>query len=435
MPSDDSGSESGRDSDLGGNSGDPPTLVEHFFRHQYAQLVANLTGRLGTRHWTLAEDAVQTALNRALHTWPRRGIPKDPAAWLFRVAGNAAIDTLRRETRQQELPALEYEAQSAATRESAEFDQIQDDLLRMIFFICDPAVPKESQIALALKTLCGFGTGEIARALLTSEASVAKRITRAKQKLRELGVQPRDFELKKLAVRLPAVLSVIYLLFNEGYSSSLAQQCIREELCEEAVRLAHILAQHPATAGSQTAAFLSLLLFHACRLDARIDDHGGLLLISEQDRTNWDRKLMSHAFHWFGRANKSGPVTRYHAEAWIAAEHCRASCLDETNWDAIVGAYDLLCRLSPSPIHQLSRAIAISRRDGTQAGMKALDEIDAHRLHNHYYLWHATWGEFQQQQGKHEQAVASLQTAWQLAPTMAEKELISRKIDALSPSE
>ncbi len=413
---------------------EPHRLVDHFFRHEYARLVATLTGKFGVENWDLVEDVVQSALQRALSTWSRRGIPANPAGWLHRVASNLAIDSLRRDQRQADLPA-DLEPAS----EDAGFDRVetvmQDHLLRMIFYCCAPSVPQESQIALALKALCGFGNREIARALLTTEANIAKRVTRAKNRLRESGQEPSSLTKEELQSRLPHVQAVIYLLFNEGYSSSVVDKVIREELCEEAIRLALVLAEHAVTRGPQASALVALLLFHASRLEARIDGHGALLLLSEQDRSLWDRRLIQEAFRWLKRAACGEVMSRYHAEAFIAAEHCQAASLEETNWQRVAWGYDLLCTIEPTPVHQLSRAIAIGRRDGPEAGLTAFSAIESDQLAKDYYLWHATKAELTRLTGDVDSSRAALQRAWELAPTRAERELICRKLDELSSAQ
>ncbi len=410
-------------------SSEPGQLVGHFFRHEYAQLVATLTRRFGVRHWELVEDVVQSALQQALLSWALKGIPQTPTGWLNRFATNRAHDALRRDRR---WSSLEENNEPGAAIEPADQPDLMDDLLRMIFVCCDPCVPPESRIALALKTLCGFGNREIARAMLTTEASVAKRITRAKQRLREEGIEPSELDEKQIRDRQSHVQTVVYLLFNEGYSSTTVDKPIRSELCEEAARLALILAEHPITANGSTAALLALLLFHGARLEARIDHHGTILLLKEQNRNAWDHRLIREAFRWFRKARIGEHVTRYHAEAWIASEHCRAQTFADTNWANIAQGYDLLCQIEPSPVHQLNRAIAIGHRDGPKAGLAAFESIEPGSLANDYYLWHATHADLARQTGDLESARNSLQTAWQLAPTNAERELISRKIDQLT---
>ena len=409
-------------------------LVEHFFRHESARLVASLTRRLGVRRWELAEDVAQSALQRALSSWSLRGVPPNPAAWLHRVAYNLALDALRRDLRWSSLDLGSAEVVWPVTNAAVaapEEGELQDDLLRMLFVCCDPAVPEESQVALCLKTLCGFSTQEIARALLTTEGNVAKRITRAKERLRGEGLDPSALSPDDSRRRLPTVQSVLYLMFNEGYSSSLPERVIREELCEEATRLAMILAEHPLTAGPSTAAFLSLLLFHAARLEERVDASGNLSLLEQQDRGRWDPRLLAEAYRWFGRATQGSIMTRYHAEAWIAAEHCRAPDCERTDWSRIVHAYDLLLRLAPSPIHELNRAIAVGRRDGPAAGLDALSQIPADRIPQHYHLWHATRAEFARLAGDLATARDCLERARDLAPTNAEQALLDRRLSSL----
>lgn len=404
---------------------DERRLVEHYFRHESARLVASLTRQWGVRHLGLVEDAVQGALLRALTSWALRGVPAEPGAWLYRVAARLVVDALRRDLRWGQLHGHDVPV-SVAARDP---DEVGDDLLRLIFVCCDEAVPAESQVAVALKTLCGFDVAEISRALLTSEANVARRISRAKEKLRAAGVDPGALTPAMIRGRLEAALAVLYLLFNEGYSSTCDDRLVRRELCEEAVRLALVLAEHPLTRGPQTAAFVALLLFHASRLEGRVDDGGMLLLLAEQDRSAWDRRLIAEAFRWFARAAAGDRATRYHAEAWIAAEHCRAGSFAGTHWGRIVEAYDLLIRLAPSPVHELNRAVAVAERDGPQAGWQALQAIDAARVPEHYHLWSAVAGELARRRGDVAQARAYLREARRLARTEVERRFLDRRVE------
>ncbi|MBM3757966.1 MAG: sigma-70 family RNA polymerase sigma factor [Acidobacteria bacterium] len=417
---------------VGGLMPEAEKLVEHFFRHESGRLVARLTASFGTRHLGLIEDVVQTALLRALSSWSLRGILPDPSAWLAKVARNLAIDRLRRDLRWNSLDAqAPVEVNDWHDSFDAAEQEIDDALLRMLFVCCDEAVPAESQIALALRTLCGFDVREISRALLTSEANVAKRITRAKEKFRTTNVNPTALTPTMIRQRLPSVLSAVYLLFNEGYSSTLADRLIRHDLCEEAIRLALLTAEHPLTAGAETAVLVALLLFHASRLEARLDDAGSVLLLEEQDRTRWDAALIAEGFRWFSKAAAGDEVTRYHAEAWISAEHCRAASFRDTDWNRIIRAYDLLVRLAPSPIHELSRAIAIAERDGPDAGWEALQAIDAGRLPEQYHLWAATAGELARRRGRIDDARRFLIQTQRIAPTNAERELLQRRLELL----
>lgn len=408
-----------------------PALVEHFFRHEYARLVASLTRRFGVRHLGLAEDAVQAAVERALRSWSLRGVPDNPAGWLHQVAYRFALDALRRDLRWTPLHvsrSAEWPTTSPPPLVEAE---VQDDLLRMIFVCCDPVLSQEHMVALALKTLCGFGPKEIARAFLTTEANVLKRITRAKERLRAASIDPTALSADDIRARLPDALAVVYLLFNEGYSSTQPDQVIRQDLCEEAVRLALLLAEHPLTAGTHTAAFLALLLFHAGRLSGRTSATGDLCLLEDQDRSAWDWRLLAEGFRWLKLATTGDVVTRYHAEAWIAAEHCRAPQYGQTDWAAIVDAYELLLKLAPSPVHELNRAIAISRRDGVEAGKLALAQIPPDHIPDTYYLWHATLAEFARASNDPDAARGSLLRARELAPTVAERELLDRRLAGL----
>jgi RNA polymerase sigma-70 factor (ECF subfamily) len=405
-------------------------FVEHFFRHEYARLVAALTKRFGVRHWALVEDAVQTAMQRALATWAHTGAPPKPGAWLYRVAYHRALDELRRDTRSTSLDDASH-TNPAYTEEPAD-DEIEDAQLRMIFVCCDPAIAPESQVALALKVLCGFSVSEIAKALLTSEMNIAKRLTRAKERLREAGLDPAAITPEQICDRLTTVQAVLYLLFNEGYCSTTPDAVIRQDLCEEAVRLAAILADHALTRSPATAAFLALLLFHAARLEERIDAHGMLILMDNQDRRRWDYQLLGEAYRRFQQSTQGTVCTRYHVEAWIAAEHCRAASAAETDWQRIVEAYDLLLKIAPSPIHELNRAIAIGRRDGPHAALRAMAEVPAEQVPANYYLWYAAHAQFAHEANDREAARRSLVRARELAPTIAEQRLLEQRLAELN---
>jgi RNA polymerase sigma factor (sigma-70 family) len=272
----------------------PQGLVEHFFRREYGRLVAVLTRKVSLRHLELVEDAVQGALLTALVSWTAQGVPEDRGAWLYRVAYNNLIDDLRRKTSR--LRILERTVDTVDQGEhlppSYFAGEVADDMLRMLFICCDDAMPRESQLVFALKTLCGFSVSEIALRLFTSEANVYKRVGRARDRLRTIAPDIETPPLDTLRSRLPGVQAVLYLLFNEGYLSAHAEEAIRRELCDEAVRLTTLLAEHPVGAVPETFALLALMHLHAARLGARRDATGGLLLLEEQDRTLWDRERM-----------------------------------------------------------------------------------------------------------------------------------------------
>jgi RNA polymerase sigma factor (sigma-70 family) len=311
----------------------PSGLVEHYFRHEYGRLVALLVRRVGLRHLETVEDAVQTSLLAALTAWVTSGIPHDSGAWLYRVAHNHLLGVLRKDHGHQSIL-------DAAADEGGDSDEhpispafageVRDELLRMLFVCCDEKIPQDSRLVLALKTLCGFSTGEIALRLFTSEANVHKRLARARDRLRESDVDTQTPPLESLRSRLPSVHAVIYLLFNEGYLSTNAEHAIRAELCDEAIRLGTLLANHAVGAAPPTFALLALMHLHAARLASRQDATGGLLLLEEQDRSRWDVEHLQQGAIWLERAGHGDTFTRFHAEAGVAAEHCFAPSFAET---------------------------------------------------------------------------------------------------------
>src|SRR5581483_5375959 len=272
---------------------DTPRVVEHLFRHEWGKMVAVLTGIFGVEHLALAEDVVQEALARALQTWPFYGVPENRAAWIMRASRNLALDVIRRQKsfhgKEADIARLMEPDVPAPDDAIFSDNEIADDRLRLMFVCCHPVIPPEAQVALALKTLCGFGVGEIAHAFLTSEAAIAKRLTRAKQKIRDAKI---SFEIPagaELSRRLDAVLQSLYLLFNEGYKASTGDNLVREDVCLEAIRLASLLAAHPVGDHPKTRALLALMLLNAARIPARVDDDGNLLRLQEQDRSRWNQ--------------------------------------------------------------------------------------------------------------------------------------------------
>jgi RNA polymerase sigma-70 factor (ECF subfamily) len=343
------------------------SLGVHFFRHEYARLVAMLVRRAGSRHLEAIEDAVQSALLAAVETWPRSTVPDNPPAWLYRVAHNHLAGELRRQTRRGEL-AAEHAREIVESTIDAPFvslsGDVPDDLLRMLFVCCDDAMPIESQLVLALKTLCGFDVREIGERLFMAEANVYKRLQRARTRLREVPLHPADLTSAQLASRLSAVQAVLYTLFTEGYLSAHADAAIRRELCDEAVRLTAVLADHATGATPATYALLALMHLHRARMPARQDGSGGLLLLEEQDRSLWDQERIQVGLSWLARAADGDVFSRYHSEAGVAAEHCLSPSFSETRWDRIVECYELLERVAPSALHTLNRAIAVAEWRG-----------------------------------------------------------------------
>jgi RNA polymerase sigma factor (sigma-70 family) len=402
--------------------------VEHAFRHDYGRLVAVLARKVGVQHLEVVEDAVQSALMTALDVWPRQGEPDDAAAWLYCVASRRLVGELRRESgRQRILERVGGDDDEAELATPRFDDEIRDDLLRMLFVCCDPAVPSESRLVLALKTLCGFSTSEIARRLFVSEANVHKRLARARERLRETAdVEPPPIEA--LRPRLPDVHAVLYLLFDEGYLSTHDDHAIREELCDEAMRLATLLAEHPVGAVPESFALVALMQLHAARLGARTDATGGLLLLEEQDRARWDRERIAVGAAWLARSAQGDTFSRYHAEAGIAAAHCFAPSFRETRWDEIVELYAMLERIAPSPIHTLNRAIAVAEQAGAAAGLAVLDGLAPPAWLAGSYLWDAVLADLHRRAGHAEIASAHRDRALAAAPTEAVRALLRRRL-------
>jgi RNA polymerase sigma factor (sigma-70 family) len=408
-------------------------LVEHLFRHESAKMVATLTRIFGVEHLTLAEDVVQEALGRALQTWPYRGIPGNPSAWIMRASRNLALDVIRREKvfrgKEAEIAHL-IEAGGSSTPEAAIFsaNEIADDRLRMMFVCCHPVIPPEAQVALTLKTLCGFSVIEISRAFLTTEAAIAKRLTRAKQKIQETRV---PFEIPvgdELARRLESVLQSLYLLFNEGYKASSGDKLIREELCHEAIRLTESLAQHPAGNESKTHALLALMLLNAARLAARQDLEGNLRRLEEQDRTRWDQAMIERGMSHLRESASGDSMSEYHLQAGIAACHATAVDYEATDWGRILSLYDRLMEFDDSPIVALNRAVAVANVHGPQAGLQTVRAIPDRKKLASYYLLYAVIGELEMRLNNREAAAQEFRKAFELAETKSERAFLLKRL-------
>jgi len=383
------------------------------------------------RHIELVEDAVQGALLAALTAWTAHGLPDDPGAWLYRVAYNNLIGDLRRNAGR--LRILERIADTVA--ESGDHPpppyfagEVRDDMLRLLFICCDDSIPRESRLVLAQKTLCGFSTSEIALRLFTTEANVHKRLARARDKLREAAPDTQTPPLEALQSRLPSVHAVLYLLFNEGYLSAHAEQAIRRELCDEAIRLATLLAEHPVGAVPETFALLALMQLHAARLAARVDVMGGLLLLEEQDRSLWDQERMRLGAEWLERAANGEVFSRFHAEAGIAAEHCCAPSFGQTRWKEIADLYAMLERIAPSPLNTMNRAVAVAEWQGPEAGLALLQGVVPPVWLAGSYLWDAVLGDLHRRAGNFDIAQRHRERALASAPTDAVRDLLRRRL-------
>jgi RNA polymerase sigma-70 factor (ECF subfamily) len=416
----------------------PPTdvshLADHLFREESGKLVSVLTGIFGLERLQMAEDVVQEALVRALQTWPYYGIPKNPAAWLTQTAKNLALDLIRREKlfqakEPQIITFIENWSESAGTEESPAFEsEITDSRLRLMFACCHPLIPQESQTALALKTLCGFSPAEIAKAFLTTEAAIAKRLTRARQRIRELRI---PFEIPsgaESAARLDGVLQSLYLLFNEGYKASSGDSLVREDLCREAIRLTELLARHPVGNAPRVHALAALMLLNGARLQTRTDSEGNLLRLAEQDRTKWDRVMIGRGIYHLAYSAAGAELSEYHFQAGIAACHCSAKDYESTQWPQILSLYNQLIQVDDSPVVALNRAVAVAQVHGPAEGIKTVRAIADGQSLDSYYLFYAVLAEFEAQLGNHEAAANHLRKAIKLTDIKSEQDLLARRL-------
>ena len=393
-----------------------------------------LSRQVGIQYLEVVEDAVQSALMTALSSWTGKGVPDNPSAWLFKVAHNNLVGELRqRAGRDRILKQSGEDLVSVKEVDPAYFlsGELEDDMLRMLFTCCNEAIPVESQLVFTLKTLCGFSTREIALRLFTSEANVYKRLSRARSYLQKKPLEFEGLHSKQWSARLPAVHKVLYLLFTEGYLSSHAEMAIRRELCQEAIRLALILAEHGADrATAETFALLAMMHFHMARMTGRQDETGGLLLLEEQDRTLWDQHRIQIGLAWLEKSAQGNDFSRYHAEAGIAAEHCLAPSFQQTRWDRVAQCYLLLEQAAPSAIHRLNRAVAVAEWQGPAAGIALIEGFEPPDWLAGSYLWSAVLADLYRRCEKADMAKYYRENALELAPTPAVKKLLIRRLSS-----
>ena len=415
----------------------PEEQLAETVRLEGARVLATLIRTLGSLQ--LAEDAVQDAAVAALQTWPRDGIPNDPRAWLTVTARHKAYDALRREAARpaKELaaaagtvlvaPGMAPEVLEAVEPESV----VRDDLLRLIFTCCHPALAREAQVALALRTLAGLDAGAIARAFLVPEATMAKRLVRARQKIAQARIPYRVPADAELPGRLASVLAVVHLIGTESHAPSAGEHLARVDLEAEAVRLARLL-NDLMPGEPEVLSLLALLLFTAARRPARVDAAGDPVPLAGQDRSRWDHAAIAEASGLLAEAvRRSGGVAGpYQLQAHLSACHSTAPTYQDTDWDRIVGLYDLLLRLSANPAVALNRAVAVGERDGPAAGLAALDAITGM---GRSHLWHAARAEALRRLGDTGQAGGELRRALELAPTAPERRLLARRLAAIAP--
>jgi RNA polymerase sigma factor (sigma-70 family) len=406
-------------------------LTDHLFRHESGKMVSVLSRLLGLQNIETAQDIVQDTLLQAMNTWGYNGIPDNPAAWLYRVAKNKAIDFLRRQKKFKEIaPKYAYLVESEYSLTPTVHNlflenEIQDSQLRMMFACCHPAIPEESQIAMALKTLCGLSINEIARAFLTNDETISKRIYRAKEKIKGEKIELDVPDSNNLETRLDAVLKSLYLLFNEGYNSSHPENLIRDDLCREAMRLCLLLTQHPLTSYPRSKALLSLMCFQSSRLNARLDDKGNIILLKHQDRSKWHLQLIKRGFDYLDEAAEPFEVSSYHFEAAIASLHAAAPSFEQTDWRSIYHLYELLYQAQPNPVVAMNKAIASAYAVSKQ---KALEELTAISGLENYYLYHTSIGEIYYELDNKQAAKKYYEAALRLTTSQQEQQLLRNKI-------
>ena len=406
--------------------------IDHLFRQESGKMVAVLSRLLGLQNLETAQDIVQDTLLQGMNTWSYGSIPDNPSAWLYRVAKNKAIDFLRREKNFKVIsPQYAYLLQSEYTLTPTVNNlflenEIPDSQLRMMFACCHPSIPEESQIALTLKTLCGLSVSEIAKAYLTNDETIAKRIYRAKEKIKTEKIELDVPQGAELPFRIDAVLKSLYLLFNEGYNSSHPDLLIRDELCAEALRLCYLLSEHTVTSSSGTHALLALMCFQSSRLNARLDDEGNIILLKFQDRSKWNYELIERGYHYIDIAADDKKITPYHLEAGIASLHAAAFSFEQTDWKSIYHLYDILYQLQPGPVIALNKAIASAYAISKENAIAEMLQIKGLEK---YYLYYASAGEIYYELDKITEARHFFQKAFELTSSQSEKQLLLEKIN------
>lgn len=409
-------------------------VVSHLFRHEAGKMAAVLARMVGLQHLNIAEDIVQDTLLQALNVWKVKGIPENPPAWLYTVAKRKAIDIIRQRTTHAHIEkelAQAFKSEwtlSPAIKHLFFEHEIEDSQLRMMFACCHPAIPYESQLALMLKTLCGLSISEIAHAFLTTDETITKRLYRAREKIREEGIELEIISPKTLVERQDTVLHTLYLLFSEGYNATHADELIRHELCEEAMRLCLLLTKNKLTNSSNVNALLALMCYQASRADSRLDEKGNIILLQHQNRARWNQALIRKGNEFLDTATAGEELSEYHLEAAIAATHARAVNFESTDWKNILMLYELLAGIKADPIVELNKAIAIGFAKSPDEGLHYLKTVQGL---DHNSIYHAALGDFYGKLKNNSLAEEHYRKAIALAQSSSEIDLLNSKLLSL----